>query len=81
VSVIVGVFIGMGVLVIVAVGDGVDVGEQDTNSMISMVVEGKKCNIFMAKFLDNVMSKEQAPNGLRYPRWGGRRNAVRLEKC
>jgi hypothetical protein len=21
-----------------------------------------------------------APNGLRYPRWGGRRNAVRLEK-
>ena len=20
-------------------------------------------------------------NGLRYPRWGGRRNAVRLEKC
>jgi len=21
------------------------------------------------------------PNGLRYPRWGGRRNAVRLEKC
>ena len=22
----------------------------------------------------------EAPNGLRYPRWGGRRNAVRLEK-
>jgi len=22
-----------------------------------------------------------APNGLRYPRWGGRRDAVRLEKC
>ena len=21
------------------------------------------------------------PNGLRYPRWGGRRDAVRLEKC
>jgi hypothetical protein len=20
-------------------------------------------------------------NGMRYPRWGGRRNAVRLEKC
>jgi hypothetical protein len=23
----------------------------------------------------------QAPNGLRYPRWGGRRDAVRLGKC
>jgi len=23
----------------------------------------------------------EAANGLRYPRWGGRRNAVRLEKC
>ena len=23
----------------------------------------------------------QPPNGLRYPRWGGRRDAVRLGKC
>ena len=23
----------------------------------------------------------EAPNGWRYPRWGGRRNAVRLGKC
>jgi hypothetical protein len=30
----------------------------------------KKTTIFCA----------DAPNGLRYPRWGGRRNAVRLEK-
>jgi hypothetical protein len=24
---------------------------------------------------------QQRHNGLRYPRWGGRRDAVRLEKC
>jgi len=24
---------------------------------------------------------KEVANGLRYPRWGGRRNAVRLEKC
>jgi hypothetical protein len=26
-------------------------------------------------------SFDLAPNGLRYPRWGGRRDAVRLGKC
>jgi hypothetical protein len=28
-----------------------------------------------------VLLFSEAPNGLRYPRWGGRRDAVRLEKC
>ena len=32
-------------------------------------------------FLLPMISFNQTPNGLRYPRWGGRRNAVRLEKC
>jgi len=27
-----------------------------------------------------MMDMEGRANGLRYPRWGGRRNAVRLEK-
>jgi hypothetical protein len=28
-----------------------------------------------------IVEYHQTPNGLRYPRWGGRRDAVRLEKC
>jgi hypothetical protein len=35
---------------------------------------------FIAYFLYSLLCKGRA-NGLRYPRWGGRRNAVRLEKC
>jgi hypothetical protein len=28
-----------------------------------------------------LMNLQELPNGLRYLRWGGRRNAVQLEKC
>jgi len=35
---------------------------------------------FLSFFKVSIFNLDQAPNGLRYPRWGGRRNAVRLGK-
>ncbi len=31
--------------------------------------------------MNSLLFCRKAPNGLRYPRWGGRRTAVQLEKC
>jgi hypothetical protein len=84
-----GVSVGGGVIVGVAVGEGgtgvsvsvgigvsvgveIDIGAQETR-MIARVT--------MSNILDFMFLRGQTPNGLRYPRWGGRRNAVRLEKC
>jgi hypothetical protein len=41
--------------------------------------------LLLAEFFPNSLynngNLREAPNGLRYPRWGGRRDAVRLGKC
>ena len=40
--------------------------------------------IFIVRNVESIISSiilRETPNGLRYPRWGGRRNAVRLGKC
>ena len=39
-----------------------------------------KTLIIFLIFINTLFCKE-LPNGLRYPRWGGRRDAVRLGKC
>jgi hypothetical protein len=53
--------------------------------MVIIVVNGRHEKIWFAIngfiVLMKVLFLREVANGLRYPRWGGRRNAVRLEKC
>jgi hypothetical protein len=85
VGVIVGEDVGDGVSEGVNVGDGVSVRVSVgigvlTDPQATRIKDNNKNSEICFDIIHDLLCKE-LPNGLRYPRWGGRRNAVRLEKC
>jgi hypothetical protein len=94
-GVAVGVNVGSGVKVIVGVKvagtlvcvEGTGVASTPQANSVSAIMVIPNLVVFMDSpfllsdvLIDNRSFWKERANGLRYPRWGGRRNAVRLEK-